>query len=146
MLQFGPWWVWKCCKHIIPPPDILYPLIEAVFWTYGPLKDSKTGLPLFNSAAWAVAKNILELVRKGYLSDPPGVPLYVIHQFDKKHRNLPIYQCHHGTNWTEGGVHTHLHTRLPTSGVSIKHVQSSLDDFILIHNLELSLFLLIIDS
>ncbi|PBK90587.1 hypothetical protein ARMGADRAFT_1032577 [Armillaria gallica] len=122
MLQFGPRWVWKRCKHIIPPPNILYPLIEAVFQTYGPLKDSKTGLPLFNSAAWAVAKNILELVHKGYLSDPPGVQLYVIHQFDKKHRNLPIYQCHRGMNWTEG--------------MSIRHVQSSLDDFILIHNLE----------
>ncbi|KAG9223671.1 hypothetical protein CCMSSC00406_0008554 [Pleurotus cornucopiae] len=64
-------WVWCRCKCIIPPPEELYPLVAAVFEKYGPLKDAKTHLPLFNSAAWAVAKNILELVQKGFISDPP---------------------------------------------------------------------------
>jgi hypothetical protein len=34
----------------------LYPVVAKVFETFGPLKDARTGLPLFNSAAWAVAK------------------------------------------------------------------------------------------
>jgi hypothetical protein len=35
---------------------------ELVFMTYGPLKDAKTGLPLFNATARKIAKNILELI------------------------------------------------------------------------------------
>ncbi len=134
--KFGWKWIHHRCKRVIPPPEELYPLVEQVFRTYGPLKDSKTGQPLFNAAAWAVAKNILDLISKGYLSDPPGVALYRVQKIDKKHGGLPIYQCLRGTNWTEGGVHTHLRARLPTSGASIEHVQASLDDFILIHNLK----------
>ncbi|KAJ7924309.1 hypothetical protein B0H13DRAFT_1864173 [Mycena leptocephala] len=69
-------WVWRRCKRIIPPPEQLHGDVAEVFRTFGPLKDATTGLPLFNSAAWAVAKNILELISKGYLSDPPGIAFY----------------------------------------------------------------------
>ncbi|KAJ7477407.1 hypothetical protein FB451DRAFT_1396396 [Mycena latifolia] len=47
-------WLWRRCKRIIPPPEELYPLVAKVFEVFGHLKDAKTGLPLFNSAAWAV--------------------------------------------------------------------------------------------
>ncbi|KAF8057819.1 hypothetical protein FPV67DRAFT_1394478, partial [Lyophyllum atratum] len=127
-------WLWCRCKRIIPPAEELYPLVATVFQTYGPLKDAKSGLPLFNTAAWGVAKNILELVRKGYVSDPPGIPLYYQVGVDSK-TGLPLYRCMRGTNMTEGGVHTHLRSRLPTSGVSVRHVQCCLLDFILRHNL-----------
>lgn len=131
-------WLWRRCKRIIPPPEELYPLVSKVFKTYGPLKDATSGLPLFNTAAWAVAKNILELVQKGFLSDPPGTPLYYQLGVDAK-TGLPIYRCFRGTNMTEGGVHTHLRSRLPTSGVSVRHVQFCLLDFILRHNLLVSI-------
>ncbi|GLB45293.1 putative retrotransposable element tf2 155 kda protein type 1-like [Lyophyllum shimeji] len=127
-------WLWRRCKRVIPPAEELYPLVAEVFQKYGPLKDAKSGLPLFNTAAWAVAKNVLELIRKGYLSDPPGIPLYYQVGVDSK-TGLPLYCCMRGTNMTEGGVHTHLRSRLPTSGVSVRHVQSCLLDFILRHNL-----------
>ena len=83
-------------------------------------------------------KNILELVQKGFLSDPPGIPLYYQVGIDGK-TGLPLYRCMRGTNMTEGGVHTHLRSCLPTSGVSIHHVQCCLLDFILRHNLLVSI-------
>jgi hypothetical protein len=134
MLYQCPQWLWCHCKRIIPPAEELYDLVANVFRVYGPLKDAKSSLPLFNSAAWSVAKNILELVQKGFLLDPPGVALYYQVGIDGK-TGLPLYCCMRGTNITEGGVHTHLRSRLPTSGVSPRHVQCCLLDFILRHNL-----------
>lgn len=128
-------WLWRHCKRTIPPPEQLHPLVAEVFRVYGPLKDAKTNLPLFNTAAWHAAKNILELIAKGFVSDPPGIALYVQIGIDKNAGGLPIYRCLRGTNMTEGGVHTHLRSRLPTSGVSVRHLLARLNDFTLHHNL-----------
>ncbi|KAJ6538419.1 hypothetical protein B0H10DRAFT_2254857 [Mycena sp. CBHHK59/15] len=139
LLRKSPDWVLRRCKHIIPPPEQLHGDVAEVFHTFGPLKDATTGLPLFNAAAWAVAKNVLELFSKGYLSDPPGIALYFQLGIDPK-SGLPLYRCIRGTNTTEGGVHTHLRSRLPTSGVSVRHVNACLKDFILRHNLLVGTF------
>ncbi|KAJ7213648.1 hypothetical protein B0H12DRAFT_1275445, partial [Mycena haematopus] len=139
IVRTSPAWVWRRCKRIIPPPEELYPLVAKVFETFGHLKDAKTGLPLFNSAAWAVAKNVLELVQRGFVSDPPGISLYYCVKIELK-TGLRLYRCIRGTNFTEGGVHTHLRSRLPTSGVSIRHVNACLKDFILRHNLVVGTF------
>ncbi|KAJ7742021.1 hypothetical protein B0H16DRAFT_1861405 [Mycena metata] len=93
MLRFHPKWLWRHCRRTIPPAEELYPLVHKVFMTYGPLKDAKTGLPLFNTSAWKIAKNILELVKNGYVSDPPGIQLYYCLGFDKKAGGLAIYRC-----------------------------------------------------
>ncbi|KAJ7132564.1 hypothetical protein C8R44DRAFT_871499 [Mycena epipterygia] len=122
MLRFHPKWLWRHCRRTIPPPEDLYPLVHAVFMTWGPLKDSKTGIPLFNSAAWKVAKNILELIKNGFVSDPPDVQLYYCIGFDEKAGGLPIYRCLQGTNMVEGGVHTHLLAKLPSHGASVRHM------------------------
>ena len=74
-LRYRASFLWKRCKRVIPPPEVLYPMVVKVFHTYGPLKDAKTGQPLFNKAAWKSAKNILSLIQNGYLSDPPGIAL-----------------------------------------------------------------------
>jgi hypothetical protein len=107
-------WLWPHCKRIIPPPEELYPLVAAVFQTFGHLKDSKPGLLLFNSSAWAVIKNVLELIQKGFLSDPPGIPLYYKVNVDEFW--LDLLSCVCGSNYPEGGVHRHLLCYLPTSG------------------------------
>ncbi|KAJ7099008.1 hypothetical protein C8R44DRAFT_748066 [Mycena epipterygia] len=127
-------WLWRHCKRAIPPPESLYPLVDTVFKTYGPLKDSKTGAPLFNLAAWKTAKNVLELIRNGFVSDPPGIPLYYPLGADAKAGGLSIYGCYRGTNHTEN-IHTHLMSRLPTSGSGIRHLLACIQDFILRHNL-----------
>ena len=130
-----PNWVRKRCRRIIPPPHDLFPMVEKLFLEYGPLKDASTHLPLFNKQNWKTAKQILELIQQGYVSDPPGIALYSIIAVDAKADNLPIYRCSRGTNFTEGGVHTHLRSRLPTSGASVRHVNACLSDFVLQHNI-----------
>ncbi|KAJ7037315.1 hypothetical protein C8F04DRAFT_1331804 [Mycena alexandri] len=108
--------------------------------TWGPLKDGKTGIPLFNSAAWKIAKNILELIKNGFVSDPPGIQLYYCIGFDEKAAALPIYRCVRGTNMVEGGVHTHLLAKLPSHGASVRHMVACLLDFVLRHNLHVGHF------
>ncbi|KAJ3553058.1 hypothetical protein NP233_g12733 [Leucocoprinus birnbaumii] len=132
--------LWKHCRRIIPPPEHLYKFVHGVFSVYGGLRDAQTNQPLFNDTAVKVAKNLLALVRDGYLSDPPGIPLYTQIGIDKNFGNLPVYRCFRGTNYTEGGVHTHLRPRLPSSGASVRHVNACLADFILRHNLLVGTF------
>ncbi|PPQ80024.1 hypothetical protein CVT24_003845, partial [Panaeolus cyanescens] len=138
-----PTWLWRRCRRVIPPPEELYLRVKNTFETYGSLKDAATNQPLFNQHNWKIAKQILELIRNGYLSDPPSVSLYQIIGiigFDKKASNLPIYRCSRGTNFVEGGVHTHLLRLLPTTGVSIRHINARLADFTLVHNLRVGTF------
>ncbi|KAJ7760274.1 hypothetical protein DFH07DRAFT_771904 [Mycena maculata] len=87
----------------------------------------------------AVAKNVLDLILKGFISDPPGIALYVEAGIDPK-TDLILWRCRRGTNSTEGGVHTHLRSRMPTSGASIRHINACLKDFILRHNLLVGTF------
>ena len=54
-LKFQPKSLWKLVWRYIPPPEQLYDLVENIFKTYGPLKDSTTGQPLFSPAAWKSA-------------------------------------------------------------------------------------------
>ncbi|KAF6749915.1 hypothetical protein DFP72DRAFT_818260, partial [Ephemerocybe angulata] len=127
-------WLRKRSKRFIPPPEILYPQVYKVLATYGPLKDAATGMPLFDAKCWNVAKNVLELIRHRHVSDPPGVELYTRMGRDRK-TGLPLYRCFRGTNTTEG-VHTQLRPRLPTSGVSLRHVEATMYDLVLSHNLD----------
>ena len=133
-LQKNPSFIKKHCKHIVPPPEQLFNVVSALFRDYGPLKDAQTGIPLFNAQAWKTVKNILELIKKGYISDPPGVPLYYIIGVCNK-TNLPIYRCWRGTNFTEGGVHRPIRHSLPRGGVSPRHTLARLLDFIFHHNM-----------
>ena len=112
--------------------------MSALFRDYGPLKDAQTSIPLFNAQAWKTVKNILELVKKGYISDPPGVSLYYVIGVCSK-TNLPIYCCWRGTNFTEGGVHRPIRHSLPRGGVSPRHTLTWLLDFIFHHNMLVSL-------
>ncbi|KAJ7495199.1 hypothetical protein FB451DRAFT_1163938 [Mycena latifolia] len=123
LLHTSSQWLWRQSK---------------VFEVFGHLKDARTGLPLFNSAAWAFAKNVLELIQKGFCSDPPGISLYSVRGYGKD--GLSLLHCKRGTNMTEGGVHTWLRTSLPTSGASVRHINDALKDFILRHHLVVGTF------
>ena len=135
----SPQWIRERCKHIIPAPKKLWHLVSRVFRTYGPLIDPKTKKPLFTTDNWKTAKHVLDLIQNGYLSDPPGIPLYTVFGLDKKSGGLPLYRCARGTNATEGGVHKHIRARLPKCGASLRHVNAALHDFFLYHNLVVSL-------
>ncbi|KAF8230955.1 hypothetical protein L208DRAFT_1018061, partial [Tricholoma matsutake] len=73
VLRFNAHWLWKRCKRIIPPPELLYPLIKEVFSSYGPLLDSEKKQPLFNAQAWKDAQNVLKAIQSGLLSDPHNI-------------------------------------------------------------------------
>ncbi|XP_006454870.1 hypothetical protein AGABI2DRAFT_114604 [Agaricus bisporus var. bisporus H97] len=87
----SPQFIRQHCKHVIPPPHVLYPLVAHVFKTYGPLIDPKTKKPLFSTNNWQTANNVLNLIKNGYLSDPPGIPLYTIIGIDSRNGGLPLY-------------------------------------------------------
>ncbi|KIK55784.1 hypothetical protein GYMLUDRAFT_1017370 [Collybiopsis luxurians FD-317 M1] len=140
MLQYKARWLWLHVRHTIPPPELLYPIVHEVFQKYGPLKDAKTNLPLFTASTWKTVKNILDLIRNGYLSDPPGISLFSCIGLDYQAGALRIWRCIRGTNMTEGGTHTHLRPRMPSQGTSIRHMVASLLDFVLVHNLHVGTF------
>ncbi|KAG6823291.1 hypothetical protein H0H92_010711, partial [Tricholoma furcatifolium] len=135
IVRFNSKWLWRRCRRTVGPPETIYPLVHDVFMTWGSLRDAKSHKPLLDNKAWKKAKEILELIRKGFVSDPPGVSLYYIIGRDRKTGGLPIYRNIRGTNFVEGGVHRHLRTMLPSCNTSVRHMVTCLLDFILRHNL-----------
>ena len=118
----------------------MYGLAANLFQTYGPLKDSVTGQPLFNAAAWKSAKSVLKLIQAGYISDPPGIDLYYQVGLDRKKDGLPVWRCMRGTNFTEGGVHHSIRNAFPDSSISARHAVNRLADFQLHHNLSVGTY------
>ena len=56
----------KRVPRLILPPSKHYSRVRAVYEAYGPLRDSKTGVPLFNEQSFKRAKNVLEEIILGY--------------------------------------------------------------------------------
>ncbi|KAJ7754059.1 hypothetical protein B0H16DRAFT_1833181 [Mycena metata] len=135
-LRFNALWLWRRCRRVVPPPAELYHAVSQVYMLYGPQKDTKTKMPLFNAQAWHDAKNVLKAIKLGLLSDPPGVQVYFQMGVDRKNNaNLPVYRCARGTTTVEGGIHHSLRTRMPKSGTSIRHAAARIKDYVFIHNL-----------
>jgi hypothetical protein len=129
-------WVWARVKRFIPEPEILLPRVTQVLQTFGPLRDSTTGQPLFNDASWEKARAVLENIRLGYYSDPPGVSLYTTHGTDA--HGLKMYRCIRGTNNVEGGVHQNIRLRFGSFNASPHFAVNLLRDYCLSHNLRVS--------
>ena len=132
-VKFNSDWVWQRVKRYAPAPEILTPRVTHVLQFYGPLMDSTTGQPLFNDASWEKAKNVIENVRLGYYSDPPGISLYTIRSIDPDGLNL--YRCLRGTNNVEGGVHQNIAKRFGSYNASPRFAINLLRDYCLGHNL-----------
>ena len=96
----------KRVRRRIPPPMILSKRLDAVYNLFENAIDFTTNRPLFNDKAKEKVKNILEMTRAGYLSDPHGVSFYVnlynedgtLH-LDK--RGLQLYRSVRGTSLVE---------------------------------------------
>ncbi|BGP42409.1 hypothetical protein JCM10449v2_006414 [Rhodotorula kratochvilovae] len=135
-----PDYVWQRCRRTVPPPHQLVPQLDAVFRLYGPMKDAKTGLPLFNKAAWHAASRIISDVIDGFVSDPPDVELFsVLRDCGGPDGTLKdgvrIYRCSRGTNFTEGGVHRNLRHQFASSAVSARFASARLLEYQTNHNL-----------
>ncbi|KAL3911438.1 MAG: hypothetical protein SGARI_001647 [Bacillariaceae sp.] len=104
----------KRVRRIILPPNQLYYRIRAVFVTFGDKVDSKSKKALFNTDAWNTANNILQEVKKGYYSDPPGWNFYSL-ELDGKgdiktdSYGNPLLTCNRGTNMVES-IHKNYNT------------------------------------
>lgn len=102
-------------RRTVPPPNVLYYRMKTVFEFFKDKVDSTTNQKLFNTRSENKFKNVLEMVKKGYCSDPPGMELYV-EKTDKWGRKivdedgLTLYRSARGTSNLES-----LHQYLTTS-------------------------------
>lgn len=102
-------------RRTVPPPDVLYNRLRAVFDFFKDKIDSETSKPLFNTTARNKFENMLELVKQGFGSDPPNIALYVP-KTNKEGRvivdkdGLTLYRSLRGTSNLES-----LHQYLTTS-------------------------------
>ncbi|KAJ7803168.1 hypothetical protein B0H13DRAFT_1931512, partial [Mycena leptocephala] len=69
-------WVWQRVRRYIPAPDVLEPVLKKLFATHADLLCSKKKFKLFDAECHKAAAAMLDDVRKGWISDPPGVALY----------------------------------------------------------------------
>lgn len=138
MLLWNSDWLWRRVRRFVPRPDVLLPRVSKVFEVFGPLKDATTGEPLFNKASIQKAKNVLENIRLGYYSDPPGIKLYILQREDK--HGLSLYRCMRGTNGIEGGIHQNIIRRFGSFCASPRFAVNLLREYCLTHNLRVSTF------
>lgn len=114
-LAFNFDYIAKRVRRTVPPADVLYNRLLAVYNFFKDKKDTETGDVLFNTRARKRFELMLELVKKGYASDPPGLELYVP-KTDKYGRvmvdrdGLQLYRSLRGTSNLES-----LHQYLTTS-------------------------------
>ena len=93
-------------RRYIPPRDILVPRLETLFNGYrNVICTAQTGRAkyFFSKDALEMSERLLDTARRGFLSDPPGIPLYYRMGIDRD--GLTVYRTIRGTNSVEGGVH-----------------------------------------
>lgn len=129
-----PDWLWRRVRRYIPEKNLLVKLLGELFECWGPVKCTITGQPLFSSDTWKKSEGVLHDVRKGWISDPVGIPLYNIRFTDKN--GLPVYHCIRGTNSVEGAVHNPIRRNFASLNASVELADSLIADFRHRHNLD----------
>src|SRR5882762_8366201 len=129
-----PKWCWKRVRRYIPKKEFLYRLLNELFQCWGPIKCTVTGQALFSEETWKKVKGVLHDVRKGWISDPIGIPLYSI-RFHDKH-GLPVYHCIRGTNSVEGAVHNPIRRNFASLNASVELADCLIADFRHRHNID----------
>ncbi|TCD61520.1 hypothetical protein EIP91_008291 [Steccherinum ochraceum] len=133
MVRYHSTWIWRRVRRYVPAAEELLPRVLLILSTFGPLKDAKTGEPLFNEEAWKIASNVLENIRRGLYSDPPGVQLYFIRNKDRF--GLTRYRCIRGTNGIEGGFHQNVIRIFDVFNASPEFAVELFRDYVFHHNL-----------
>ncbi|THU77319.1 hypothetical protein K435DRAFT_878010 [Dendrothele bispora CBS 962.96] len=82
---------------------------------------------------WQKSKAVLEEVRKGWLSDPDGIPLYTLEGYDKN--GLAKYHCLWGTNSVEGAIHNPIRRNFASLRASPELADALIADFRHWHNI-----------
>jgi hypothetical protein len=94
-----------CRRYFVPPPQVLHERLLSVYRFFSVLEDPVHERPFFTSDHERRMRVELAYVRKGYLSDPPDVPMYMPLRTLKT--GLVEYRCLRTTSALEG-YHTHL--------------------------------------
>jgi hypothetical protein len=130
-------------RRYIPARNILLKRVEALFAGYADIRctTKKTRGSFFSDDAKEMAKNLLDTVRKGYLSDPPGIPLYYL--MGKDRDGLNIYRTVRGTNSVEGGFHMAVRRIFGSLRASPELAECLLINWILRRNTKVGIFLFI---
>src|SRR5436305_9043657 len=89
-----PDWLWKRVWRYIPEKTLLHHILEEFFNAWGPVVCLKDDKPLFSDDSWKKAKGILHDVKKGWVSDPSGIPVYTLIGYDQ--HGLALYHCIRG--------------------------------------------------
>jgi hypothetical protein len=94
-------------RRYIPPPERLAADLEILFNSFQDIQDSVDRANgrgcFFSKESRKTAANLLETVRLGFISDPPGISLYYIRGKDRD--GLTLFRKIAGTNSVEGSVH-----------------------------------------
>ena len=134
VLRSHPTWLLRRLRRFVPPPEELLPRLAQVIYDFGALLCAKSNQPLFNDKAWEITPNVLENVRRGLYSDPPGYQLYYATGTDKY--GLLTYKCRRGTNGIEGGVHQNIIWWFGAFNAAPDLAVQLLRDYTLYHNLK----------
>ncbi|KAI7893695.1 uncharacterized protein EV154DRAFT_581873 [Mucor mucedo] len=126
-------WVLKRVRRYVPSPSELYPVVKKLFEVYGNAICSVSGNKLFDKKAWKVSNMVLEAIRLGHVSDPPGVSWY--YRMSKDQNGLQVYRCVRGTNSVEGGVHQNIIRKFSSFNASPALTDCVLADYRLRHNI-----------
>jgi hypothetical protein len=123
-------------RRYIPSRIVLEKRLQTLFDAYADIQCStkKARGSFFSDEAKEMVKNLLETVRKGYLSDPPGISLYFL--MGKDRDGLNLYRTARGTNSVEGGFHMVVRRVFGSLRASPELAECLLVNWILRRNME----------
>ncbi|ORY85587.1 hypothetical protein BCR37DRAFT_243239 [Protomyces lactucae-debilis] len=96
--RYKPKWIRRHVRRFIPEPNVLYIRVKALFDYVAGIECAATKKPFITPDMLKDVANLLESIKAGHLSDPPGVCLH--HQSGSS-QGLPIWRSVRGTSRNE---------------------------------------------
>lgn len=120
-------------RRYIPERNILVNRLKTLFDGYKNIICTESGgRKFFGKDALEMSEHLLDTAKQGFLSDPPGIPLYYIMGVDRD--GLTLYRTIRGTNSVEGGVHMTIRRVFGSLQASPELAESILLNWILRRN------------
>ena len=117
----------KRVRRSVPAPTELMKNYRRVVAMFANIRDAKTGEPLFRKKAWALYKETCKHIRKGCLSDVPGMSYY--YQTGTDSKGIPIFKCIRGTSALEG-FHQKIRQLIRGFNISPRFAIAALHEFV----------------
>ena len=123
-------------RRHVPSPAELERKFNKVVFTFAYLKDSKTDRLFFGTKAWNLYKTTLQHIKKGCLSDIPGMSYYIVTGYDQ--HGVPKVRCVRGTSALEG-FHQKIRQVLRGFFVSPRYALALLHEFVYRWNIDIDI-------